>query len=176
MSPNPQGSVNADPGVQWMVRQVLLILRVLRDGLRALTHVLPPRRSNTCDERPVMFRLIWTLSVRTRDYLHRYMPSNRLVAAIRTRRGLKWGIPAMLVALPYALIASICSGAVAGGGPGWLHLIVLWACWNALKFIIMGPVSLVLLGRARLREAAIHRHERHDVLFGASTREPALRV
>ena len=33
-----------------------------------------------------MFRLIWTLSVRTRDYLHRYMPSNRLLAAIRTRR------------------------------------------------------------------------------------------
>ena len=40
-----------------------------------------------------MFRLIWTLSVRTRDYLHRYMPSNRLLAAIRTRRGLKWGYP-----------------------------------------------------------------------------------
>lgn len=36
-----------------------------------------------------MFRLIWTLSVRTRDYLHRYMPSSRLLAAIRTRRGLK---------------------------------------------------------------------------------------
>ena len=45
-----------------------------------------------------MFRFIWTLSVRTRDFLHRYMPSNRLLAAIRTRRGLKWGLPAMLVA------------------------------------------------------------------------------
>ena len=157
--------MNADPGVQWMVRQVLLILRVLRDGLRALTHVLPPRRSNTCDERPVMFRLIWTISVRTRDYLHRYMPSNRLLAAIRTRRGLKWGIPAMLVALPYILIASICSSSAADGGPGWLHLIVLWACWNALKFIIMGPVSVVLLIRARLREAAIRRHLSRDSGF-----------
>ena len=67
-----------------------------------------------------MFRFIWTLSVRTRDYLHRYMPSNRLLAAIRTRRGLKWGIPAMLVALPYILIASICSSSAADGGPGWL--------------------------------------------------------
>ena len=28
-----------------------------------------PRLSNTCDERPAMFRLIWTLSVRTRDCL-----------------------------------------------------------------------------------------------------------
>ena len=168
--------MNADPGVEWTARQVLLILRVLRDGLRALTHVLPPRRSNTCDERPVMFRLIWTLSVRTRDYLHRYMPSNRLLAGIRTRRGLKWGIPAMLVALPYILIASICSTSAADGGPGWLHFIVLWACWNALKFIIMGPVSVVLLIRTRLREAAIRRHQRRDSLVEASPRDPALRV
>ena len=166
--------MNADPGVEWTARQVLLILRVLRDGLRALTHVLPPRRSNTCDERHVMFRHIWTLSVRTRDYLHRYMPSNRLLAAIRTRRGLKWGIPAMLVALPYILIASISSGAAADGGPGWLHLIVLWACWNALKFVIMGPVSLVLLGRARLREAAILRHQRREALAEANSRQPVL--
>ncbi|AQP51371.1 sulfate permease [Tessaracoccus flavescens] len=121
-----------------------------------------------------MVRLIWTLSVRTRDYLHRYMPSSRLLAAVRTRRGLKWGIPAMLVALPYILIASICSGSAADGGPDWLHLIVLWACWNALKFIIMGPVSVALLIRARLREAPVRRHQRHGV--EASLREPVLRV
>lgn len=121
-----------------------------------------------------MLRLIWTLSVRTRDYLHRYMPSNRLLAAIRTRRGLKWGIPAMLVGLPYALIASICSGAAADGGPGWLHLIVLWACWNALKFIIMGPMSVVLLVRARLHEAAIRRHQRREASSEADTRVPVL--
>ena len=123
-----------------------------------------------------MFRLIWTLSVHTRDYLHRYMPSNRLLTAIRTRRGLKWGIPAMLVALPYLLIASVCSGAAAYGGPGWLHLIVLWACWNALKFILMGPVSVVLLGRACLREGAARRHQRLDTLAEASARERVLRA
>ncbi|WP_331709443.1 hypothetical protein [Devriesea agamarum] len=63
-----------------------------------------------------MFRLISTLSVRVRDYLHRYMPSNRLLADIRTRRGLKWGISAMLIAPPYFLITSICSGSVAPAG------------------------------------------------------------
>ncbi|HQA24139.1 MAG TPA: sulfate permease, partial [Rhodoglobus sp.] len=52
----------------------------------------------------------------------------------------------------------------------------LWACWNALKFIIMGPVSVALLIRARLREAAVHRHQRHDSRGEASLREPALRV
>ncbi|CCI52746.1 hypothetical protein [Nostocoides jenkinsii] len=123
-----------------------------------------------------MFRLNWTLSVHIRDYLHRYMPSNRLLTAIRTRRGLKWGIPAMLIALPYILIASICSGVAADGGPGWLHLIVLWACWNALKFILMGPASIVLLIRARLRESAIRRHQRHDWRVEARLREPAVRL
>jgi hypothetical protein len=111
-----------------------------------------------------MFRFIWTLSVRTRDYLHRYMPSNRLLAAIRTRRGLKWGIPAMLVALPYILIASICSGPRRRRRPRLAPPHRAVGCWNALKFIIMGPVSVALLIRARLREAAIRRHQRRDSL------------
>ena len=121
-----------------------------------------------------MFRFIWTLSVRTRDYLHRYMPSNRLLAAIRTRRRLKWGLPAMLVALPYFLIAYASSVVVADGGPGWLHLIVLWSCWNALKFIIIGPVSIVLLVRVRLHEAAIRRHQRREASADADTRVSVL--
>ena len=107
-----------------------------------------------------MFRFFWMLSVRTRDFLHRYMPSNRLLAAIRTRRGLKWGLPAMLAAAPYILCVTICSDLVADGGPGWLHLVVLWGCWNALKFIVMGPISVVLLVRVRIREAMIRRDQR----------------
>jgi hypothetical protein len=121
-------------------------LRVLRDGLTwALIHVLPPRRSDTCDERPAVIRLIWMLSAHTRYYLRRYMPTNRLLDAIRRRPNLKWGLPAMFLAVPYLLIASICTNLIADGGPGWLHMVVLWAVWNAIKFIIMGPVSLVLL-------------------------------
>ncbi|SHJ48281.1 hypothetical protein SAMN02745244_02604 [Tessaracoccus bendigoensis DSM 12906] len=121
-----------------------------------------------------MFRFIWTLSVRTRDYLHRYMPNNRLLTAIRTRRGLKWGLPAMLVALPYFLIAYACSAEAADGGPCWLHLIVLWACWNAHKFIIMGPVSVVLLVRAHQHEAAVRRHQRRAASAVTDTRGPVL--
>ena len=80
----------------------------------------------------------------------------------------------MLVAFPYFLIAYACSSAVADGGPGWLHLVVLWACWNALRFIIMGPVSAVLLVRARLHEAAIRRHQRREASAEADTRVPVL--
>lgn len=104
-----------------------------------------------------MTRVIWTVSAHIRLYLRRYMPTNRLLDALRRRRNLKWGIPAMLLAVPYLLIASICTDALAVGAPGWLHLIVLWAAWNAMKFIIMGAVSLILLICARARGAIAQR-------------------
>ena len=65
-----------------------------------------------------MFRLIWAASVRTHSILS-YAPTNLLLAAIRTRRGLKWGVPAMLLAVPYLLLAKICTNFMADGGPGW---------------------------------------------------------
>ena len=46
-----------------------------------------------------MLQLIWTASTHTRYYLRRYMPTNIALDLIRTRRGLKWGIPAMLLSL-----------------------------------------------------------------------------
>ncbi|WP_413450006.1 hypothetical protein AA0Y32_04970 [Georgenia phoenicis] len=107
-----------------------------------------------------MIRLIWAISVRTRYFLRRYMPTNILLDAIRTRRGLKWGIPAMLLAVPYLLIANVCVQLIEDGAPGWLHLIVLWTIWNMLKMLWIGPVSAVLLIRARVRESVTARRER----------------
>ncbi|WP_150462944.1 sulfate permease [Nesterenkonia ebinurensis] len=99
-----------------------------------------------------MIRLIWAASVHTRYFLRRYMPTNILLDLIRTRRGLKWGIPAMLLAIPYLFAATMCRGLIEDGGPGSLNLLVLLFIYNAMKFTIMGPVSLVLLARVRLRE------------------------
>ena len=107
-----------------------------------------------------MIRQLWTLSVHTRAFLRRYMPTNILLDAIRTRRGLKWGVPAMLLAAPYLLAASTFTTLIANGGPGWLNLLVLLCLWNTMKFIIMGPVSVALLVRACIREAAKRRHAR----------------
>src|SRR5690625_7318401 len=90
-----------------------------------------------------MIRLIWAVSVKTRYFLRRYMPTNILLDAIRTRRGLKWGIPAMLLAVPYLLIANVCVQLIEDGAPRWLHLAVLWAIWNMLK-----------IGRASCRDGA----------------------
>lgn len=101
-----------------------------------------------------MLRTIWIASIHIRTFMRRYMPTNILIDAIRTRRGLKWGVPAMLLVIPYLYIAATCRTLLEQGGPGWLHLIVVVCIWNALKMLWLGPVSLVLLVRARQHEAA----------------------
>ena len=106
-----------------------------------------------------MLRLIWNASGHIAAYFRAYMPSNILLDLIRTRRGLKYGIPAMLLAVPYFAIAYWCTTLIDAGGPGWLHLIVLVTCWSGLKFLVMGPVSLILLARVRLAE---HRRARAE--------------
>ena len=72
-----------------------------------------------------MIRQLWTFSVHTRAFLRRYMPTNILLDAIRTRRGLRWGVSAMLLAVPYLLAAITLTQLVADGGPGPLNLLVL---------------------------------------------------
>lgn len=53
----------------------------------------------------------------------------------------------MLLAVPYLYAAAICTTIINAGGPGWLHLLALLLVWNALKFLWIGPVSLVVSWR-----------------------------
>lgn len=106
-----------------------------------------------------MFRLIWAASVRTHTILS-YAPTNLLIATTRTRRGLRWGIPAMLVAIPYLLAAHWCVATIEAGGPGWLNLVVLLCAWNTIKLTLNGPITLILLVRARIREVVAQRRAR----------------
>lgn len=78
-----------------------------------------------------MIRLLWTASAEVRYFLRRCMPSNIVLDLIRGRKGLKWGVPAMLLAGPYLAIAFWCTTVTEHGGPGWLHLVVLLCIWNA---------------------------------------------
>jgi hypothetical protein len=99
-----------------------------------------------------MFRISCATSAVVGRFLARWAPSNRLLAAVRTRRGLKWGVPVMGLGLVCFVAAASVSAAVQDGGPGWLHLAVLWLIWDGLKFLWAGPVCLVALARARWRE------------------------
>ena len=121
-----------------------------------------------------MLRLLWAASAHTRYFLRRYMPTNILLDLIRTRRGLKWGVPAMLLVALYLLAASICTNVIADGGPGWLNLLAILFIWNALKFLIMGPVSLVLLLRVRIHEASERRRVRRQSEAMKSARYEAI--
>lgn len=85
--------------------------------------------------------------------IRRYFPSNLLLAWLSSRPGLKWGIPAMLLAPAYAAIGYWLHSHVPAGGPGWLSLLAVICAISAIKFVVFGPVSVMLLGAARIREA-----------------------
>ena len=83
--------------------------------------------------------MLLVLSVRLAATIHYYLrahaPTNILLRRLRSREGLKWAILAALALVPaYLFAAAIASGAIADGGPGWLHLAVLLFLWNAMKF------------------------------------------
>lgn len=100
-----------------------------------------------------MFRRSMKLSARGYGWFQ-YAPTNLLLAAIRyRRRGLKWGIPAMIVlGGGYYFATAICYTIITRDGPGPLNLLILLFFWNAMKFIWIGPVSLIELIRVRARE------------------------
>ncbi|MCY7413131.1 MAG: sulfate permease [Salinibacterium sp.] len=106
-----------------------------------------------------MFGLIWAVTARTHYAVRRFMPTNIVLDALHTRRGLKWGVPAMLLALPYALAAMFCAGLVAAGGSGWLNVLALLFVWNALKLVLTGPATVIRLLRVRGRESQARRRE-----------------
>ncbi|MBU5899976.1 sulfate permease, partial [Vibrio cholerae O1] len=78
--------------------------------------------------------------VHTRYFLRRYMLTNTLLDVVRTRRGLTWGVPVMLLAIPYLYVAGVLTVVIRDGGPGWLNLLVILAIWNALQMIWIGPI------------------------------------
>ncbi|MBG6213726.1 hypothetical protein RCH23_001390 [Cryobacterium sp. CAN_C3] len=104
-----------------------------------------------------MFDLILAAIARSYFFLRRFMPTAIVIDAINTRRGLKWGVPAMLLAVPYSLAAIYCRAQVEVGGPGWLNLLVLLFLFNTLKFVLIGPISLLKLITVRVREAVARR-------------------
>lgn len=115
----------------------------------------------------------WRQSANTAQNLEetrRFFPTNRIRDAVYIRRGLKWGVPAMLLAAPYIAVCKLLSDFIdqAGSEWGWLHLVVLLCAWNALKMLWLGPMSLIALARVRHRE---HIQRRNARRHSAASRE-----
>ena len=107
-----------------------------------------------------MIRLLMAASIAIHDYLTRYMPTNKIRDRVYTRDGLKWGIPAMLLAIPYFGIALWLARIIETGAPGWLNVAVLICLWSGFKMLWLGPISLIKLARVRAQEFAARRRSR----------------
>lgn len=104
-----------------------------------------------------MFRLIWIVSIYVRSFMRRFMLSNIAITALRTRRGLKWAAPAMLLSVPYLFAASYVATLIDGGASQWLYVAFLVCIWNALKFVVNGIACTGLLARLRVHERRLQR-------------------
>jgi hypothetical protein len=113
-----------------------------------------------------MFQLLIVFVSRIYAFFQRTLPTNMIIRATHTRRGLKWGVPAMLLAVGYIVVAAALSQWVAGGAPGWINLLVLLCLWNALKFAVNGPVTVARLLRVRAIE---RRYQYATIAAGSPT-------
>lgn len=95
-----------------------------------------------------MLVLLWNVCAAIRGYLRFYMPTNRALDWLRSPRGLKWAIPVSIVATPAYLFAmSLCAVVTQHPGLGYLNLLVLLFAWNAMKFAVMGVLSVPMMLR-----------------------------
>lgn len=94
--------------------------------------------------------------------LNRYLPSLRLIQRIVHRRDShKWGVPAMLIAVPYFLVANIFKGILEDGGHALFSVPLLWCLVMGIVFLVLGPISLLILAKTRTREAVARWKEQH---------------
>ena len=113
-----------------------------------------------------LMQRLWNASVRTRIFLRRRMPTNILLDKIRTRRGLKWGVPAMLFGGIYLFAAAMCITLIQYGWNQALYLLYLQLLWNGMKFLWIGPWSLIRLAHTRICE---HRVQTSSLQAGNSS-------
>lgn len=104
-----------------------------------------------------MLALLLNLSAAICGYLRFYMPTNRALDWLRTPHGLKWAVPAAVVMTPaYLYVMSVAAVIGARSGIGWLNVLVILFCWNAMKFAWMGLLA-PLYG---LRSVVVQRAQR----------------
>lgn len=101
--------------------------------------------------------------------IRRYYPSNLALAWLQSRRGLKWGVPAMLIALVYIYLGYWLHTQAQTTGEGWISVFAVVCAISAVKFAVNGPVTLLKLAAARIREARARRAaQREDAELAAA--------
>lgn len=98
-----------------------------------------------------MLAISMRLAIALRALLQ-YAPTNLLLRRLRSRDGLKWVAPFMLLGVAYLLAAALLTHLLNDDGSGWLNMLVILGIWNGIKFIAFGPISVIFLARAWITE------------------------
>lgn len=101
----------------------------------------------------MLIYLLWALSIRVRNFLRIWAPTNILLDYLRTRHGAKRDGTAILVGLGYLALTVGCARVVEQGWPGWLYLAFWLFLWNAAKFLLFPPIEAGRRRVHRLRAA-----------------------
>lgn len=115
----------------------------------------------------MIFAASWALSARLYNLAQRFAPSNIVMRKVHTRTGIKWGpLVGLIGGIVYGLLMVAAGTIVRDGGPGWLNLFVLVGFWNAGRFAVLIPVSMVRLLRVRHQEENLMRAARRTCASG----------
>lgn len=101
-------------------------------------------------------------AARVHAWCQRWLPSNRIVRHLHTRRGLRWGLPATLLGTIYFIVGIACLGAVHLGHTEWFYLGMAICWWNAVKLTGHGLYATIALLIVRARENLAVRRAIHD--------------
>ncbi len=100
----------------------------------------------------MLFAGAWSVSAWMYAVMQKWMPSNRILRLARQRTALKWGL---LVSLAGALVYTALYGVAITGAQNGVEILYVPALLffiSGVKFVVFGPISLVLLLRRRADE------------------------
>jgi hypothetical protein len=112
-----------------------------------------------------MLILAFAVAALAHRYLQTFAPSNAIAAKVR-REQPRLRVAAGLLVLSGLLAAGafVTADWVTRGGPGWLHLVVLIAIYDAFKFALLSIAVALRRAGTALRVAT--RHQRSWSLHG----------
>jgi hypothetical protein len=97
--------------------------------------------------------LMLAISMRLAIALHaflQYAPTNLLLGRLRSRHGLKWGVPFTVLGAAYFFAAAMLATWLHDGGPMWLNLLVLlgicYAVLVVMPMMLRAPRTVAVAG------------------------------
>lgn len=92
----------------------------------------------------------------------RWCPSNLLLNHVRTRRGLRWGLPLVAVGYGYLYVGGFLLSLIDSGHPRSLYVPAAICCWSGVKLVLGGLYAAARIVYVRSRENLVIRRTLSD--------------